>query len=68
MSRTVERRRGYDNWEPVLFMELTRGDIFRMYEQNGEPVIDQKGRKEWIAAGKPYINKDGIPAIMIYNS
>lgn len=69
MSRTVKRRRrGHDNWEPVLFMELTIGDTFRMYEQNGEPVIDQKGRKEWIAASKPYINKDGIPAIVIYSS
>lgn len=67
MSRTVERRRGQDNWEPVLFMELTRGDIFRMYEQDGEPVIDQKGHKEWIAASKPYINKDGIPTIKVYS-
>jgi len=30
--------------------------------------MDQKGRKEWIAAGKPYINKYGIPAIRVYNS
>ena len=68
MSRTVERRRGHDNCEPVLFMELTSGCTFRMYEQDGEPVIDQKGHKEWIAAGKPYINKDGIPTISIYSS
>lgn len=68
MSRTVERRRGHDNWEPVLFMELTSGCTFRMYEQDGEPVIGHSGRKEWIAAGKPYINKDGIPTIDVYNS
>ena len=68
MTRTVERRRGYDNWEPVLFMELTSGCTFRMYEQDGEPVIDQKGRKEWTAAGKPYITKDGVPTIDVYSS
>ena len=68
MSRTVERRRGHDNWEPVEFMELTSGDIFRMYEQDGEPVIDQKGHKEWIATSKPYINKDGIPTIKAHSS
>ena len=61
MSRTVERRCGHDSWEPVLFMELTSGCIFRMYEQDGEPVIGQNGHNEWIATGKPYINKDGIP-------
>ena len=68
MLRTVERRCGEDNWEPVEFMELTIGDVFRMYENTGEPVMDQKGRKEWIAAGKPYINKDGIPAIKAYSA
>lgn len=68
MSRTLERRCGDDSWEPVEFMELTIGDVFRIYEDTGEPVMDQKGRKEWIAAGKPYINKYGIPAIRVYNS
>lgn len=67
MSRTVERRCGDDNWEPVEFMELTVGDIFRIYEQDGEPVMNQKGHKEWIAAGKPYIDKDGIPTIKVYS-
>jgi hypothetical protein len=46
-----------DSWEPVEFMELTSGDVFRIYEQDGKPVIDQKGHKEWIASRNPYINK-----------
>ncbi len=46
MSRTVERRLGHGNWEPVEFMELTSGSTFRMYEQDGKPVIDQKGHKD----------------------
>lgn len=68
MSRTVERRCRDGSWEPVEFMELTIGDVFRIYEQDGEPVVDQKGRKEWVAAGKPYINKYGIPTIKVYSS
>lgn len=68
MSRTIERRCGDGSWEPVEFMELTIGDVFRVYEDTGEPVVDQKGRKEWVAAGNPYINKYGIPAIRVYNS
>lgn len=67
MSRTVERRCGDDTWEPVEFMELTIGDTFRIYEQDGEPVIGQNGHNEWIATSKPYINKDGIPTIAAYN-
>ena len=51
MSRTVERRRGHDNWEPVEFMELTR------WQARDRP----EGPQRWIAAGKPYVNKDGIP-------
>ncbi len=66
MTRTVERYRD-NNWEPVEFMELTSVDIFRIYEQDGKPVVDQKGRREWIAAGKPYINKYGIPTIRAYS-
>jgi len=48
-------------------MELTIGDVFRMYEDTGEPVIGQNGHNEWIAISKPYINKDGIPTIKAYS-
>lgn len=67
MSRTVERL-VHGKWVPVEFMDLKSGCTFRLFESDGTPVVDQKGKTEWIAASKPYIGKSGSPQINYYDS
>jgi len=52
-------------WIDVPFMDLTSGCTFRMFEENGTPVVDAKGHHEWIAACKPFI-KEGTARINVY--
>ncbi|MFB5758995.1 hypothetical protein [Paenibacillus medicaginis] len=61
-TRTVQRLVSLASmeWQTIEFRELKQGDAFRMFEPNGEPVVDMKGRCEFLAMGKPYLNEDGI--------
>jgi hypothetical protein len=38
-QRRTERKNG-DTWEPIDFSDLRAGDIFRLFESTGEPVVD----------------------------
>lgn len=54
-TRRVQRRvDNDDSWEEVDLKKLHKGEIFRMYEPDGEPVKDTSGSTEFIAASDPY--------------
>ena len=39
-SRKVEIRRGGNKWESRSFGEIRRGDVFKLFEPDGEPLQD----------------------------
>lgn len=46
--------------------EIKRGDLYRMYEPNGEPVLDEDGIHQRIAQKDAYQNEDGIWTVQYY--
>ena len=53
--RKIQRKlENGEGWEDVKLKELTKGDIFRMFEPDGSPVKDELGATEFITAGEPY--------------
>jgi hypothetical protein len=66
--RRVERRVNHKKWEEVPFMELTSGCTFRMFESDGTPVVDEKGRSQWTAACKPFKKPNGDLSINVYGA
>jgi len=56
----------HGKWQDIDFMKITGGSQIRIYEADGSIVTDKRGRTEFFAAGKPYINEDGIETIDIY--
>ena len=52
--RIVER---YEDgaWIDISFDELKEGDIFRLFESVGEPVVDDDGCTTWKAASDVYM-------------
>lgn len=59
-ERTVERLIG-GVWAPVEFMDLKKGDTYRMFEPDGTPVV-YKDTSVWIAIADPSI-VEGIKTI-----
>jgi hypothetical protein len=47
-------------WEDINFEDIKTGDIFRLFESTGEPVIGNKNDTEFEAINDAYINQDGI--------
>jgi hypothetical protein len=47
-------------WEKINFREIKKGDLFRLFEPTGEPVISEFGEIEFLAFKNAYINEDGI--------
>lgn len=60
--RKVEKKVG-DSWVSTEMKELAVGDIFRMFEPNGEPV--EWHGFEWIVKGKPYLNESSVYAVNV---
>ena len=52
-------------WIQTEFEDLRKGDRFRLFESDGERVVDDKGRKEWIASSSPFM-KMGDWVVNIY--
>lgn len=50
-------------WHEVPFSELRKGDDFRLFEPDGEPVVDPDGKTIWRALSDPFINAKGQLAI-----
>ena len=62
-ERIVHIKRN-DKWLSSHFSEIKQGDIFRMFESdNGDKVVDAKGRSEFVAFSNARINEDGQWAV-----
>ena len=49
-----------NKWISSHISEIKQGDIFRMFEpDNGDKVVDAKGRSEFVAFSDARINEDG---------
>lgn len=63
--RKVQKRDPNLYWHDIEFKELKNGDIFRMFESTGGPVLDKNGNWEFVANCDAYLNEDGIWTIEI---
>lgn len=54
MRRTQRRLDEGDSWEDVELRALHKGEVFRMFEDDGEPVKGPLGHTEFLAASEPY--------------
>jgi hypothetical protein len=52
-------------WVQVRMLELKDGDVFRLFEPNGEPVVDGKDVSEWQVEGDAYVNDMGIATVKV---
>jgi hypothetical protein len=52
-------------WQSIEFKDICKGDIFRLFESTGEPVIDNNGKTEFVAKSEPYITSDGVLGVDI---
>lgn len=52
-----------NKWQEINFEHLHKGDIFRMFESTGEPVVDNKGNRHFKAVSEPYMTPDGVLGI-----
>lgn len=54
-----------NGWRKVEFENLAPGHVFRMFEPNGDRVINTKtGSDKWVVAGWPYeYDEDGTFAV-----
>ena len=53
-------------WVACHISEIKRGDLYRMYKSNGDPIIDDDGIHQRIAQKDAYQNTDGIWTIDYY--
>jgi len=49
-----------DKWENVEMKDLHEGDLFRMFEPDGTPVPDGRGRTEYVAVSDPSLFNDKL--------
>lgn len=52
-------------WKSISFEQLRKGDVFRMFEPTGEPVLDGNKNNIFYANSDPYLTEEGIYAISI---
>jgi hypothetical protein len=52
-----------DSWTDIAFEDLRPGDIFRLFESTGEPVVDKEDGKAtdtFKAIGEPFLNANNV--------
>lgn len=54
-----------NEWVNIEFKNLRKGDKFKVFNDNNETIIDNKGNTEWIALSNPKLNKDKMLFINI---
>lgn len=52
-------------WQEIEFKKIHKGDIFRLFESTGEPVMDNNGKTEFVAKNEPYMTSDGVLGVDI---
>lgn len=57
MNRQVQIYKD-QQWIDIHMEDIREFDTFRVLNENGEPIIDAKGRKFFIAASNPYKKLD----------
>jgi len=62
--RRVERLVS-EQWVEVRMIDLKAGDRFRMFEPEGAPVADGKGRTVFRTTGDAYLNPDGVATVTV---
>jgi hypothetical protein len=55
--RKIEIKNNNDTWKEVHFSELEKGDTFRMFEPDSEPVIDLNLRTDFLATSDVYVDE-----------
>ena len=50
-----------DVWVEAKFTDLKKGDIFRLFDPDGTPIVGSKKQKEFLATSEAYQRKsDGL--------
>jgi len=53
-----------EEWKEVQFQELKSGNVFRMFEPDGKPVVgaidEFEGTTSWKVIRDPYLNEDNV--------
>jgi len=67
MGDRIVERFANGHWFEIEFEYLSRNDVFRMFndKEKTEPVTNEEGVAEFIAASDPYINVDNIYEIRV---
>lgn len=47
-----------EEWKEIEFSELKKGETFRMFEPDGEPVKDLNNRTEFLATSDTYMSEE----------
>ena len=47
-------------WTNIHPLEIKEGDIFRMFEDDGEPIYDKSGDMDMVAIEDAYEDENGI--------
>ena len=65
-KRVIERLKN-ENWERCEMSQLIKGDMFRMFEDNGatEIVKDLHGNFMWEALSDPFLDEIGIWGVTV---
>lgn len=50
-------------WE--ISTNIKKGEMFKLFEQDGTPVIDKEGNSQWVAAEDEYRDVNGVRIIQI---
>ena len=58
-KRQVEIMIAGVGWVPVSFADVSEGDQFRLFEEDGKPVVDNDGNREFFALKDAYQMPDG---------
>ena len=63
--RKTEIQTDDNTWSEINLIDIKEGQIFRVFEQDGEPVTDERGGTVWEADSDGYMNERGIPTVKI---
>lgn len=56
-----------NGWQEVEMSDLRVGDRFRMFEPNGDPVVNRNdGTSEWVVQTPPRVGEYGVYEVNIY--
>jgi hypothetical protein len=57
-TRKVLVKRGISRWEEIDFKHLHEGDNFKMFEPNGDAVVNEKNEEIFCATSQPFYSDE----------